>query len=196
MYYGIYKNVRDCAWKCLIDFEIDSLPIDLLKIAEKAKIRIIKNSSVNDLAEGEKGKAYFDGAKWFIIYDDTQSLEEARFTIAHELGHIFLGHAMTHAKYEKVQQFGKIPKTEKQADMFAIRLLCPSCILAELGLVTDVDIMRACKLPLPVAKKRADRLKELLERNKFFTNPIEIEVFEKFKPYIERESANKKAQDN
>jgi len=191
MYYGIYKNVRDCAWKCFIDFEITYLPVDVLKITAASGIKVIKNSDVNDLNSGELGKAYFDGTQWFIIYDDTQSVEVCRFTVAHELGHIFLGHVLTHAQYANVQEFGKKSKAEDQADKFAQRLLCPACVLAELDAVTDSDIMNLCKVPMDVAKKRAARLKVLLERNKFFTSDLETKVFEKFKPYIEQEKQNK-----
>ena len=74
MYYGLYKNLRNAAWKCLSDFEIDTLPVDVLKITRAAGIRVIKNSAVNDLLPGERGKAYYNGINWFIIYDDTQSV--------------------------------------------------------------------------------------------------------------------------
>ena len=187
MYYGLYQNIRDCAWKCLYDFEIDSLPVDVLKITRATGIRVIKNSAVNDLLPGERGKAYFNGVRWFIIYDDTQPIEFSRFTIAHELGHIFLGHALTHAQYANVQSFGTKPKTEDQADKFALRLLCPACVLNTLDIYDDEDIARRCKIPLSQAKKRAKRRKELRERNKFFTDPMEQKVFDNFKAYIDAE---------
>ena len=48
MYYGLYKGIRNSAWKCLEDFKIDSLPVDVLKITRAAGIRVIKNSAVID----------------------------------------------------------------------------------------------------------------------------------------------------
>ena len=98
MYYAIYKDVRNSSWQCLLDFKLTKLPIDILKITRLAGIKVIRNSIVDDLLPGENGKAYFDGKWWRIIYNDLNSTELSRFTIAHELGHIFLGHELTHKK--------------------------------------------------------------------------------------------------
>ena len=182
MYYGLYKNLRDAAWKCLADFKIDSLPVDVLKITRAAGIRVIKNSDVSDLLPGERGKAYYNGVNWFIIYDDTQSIELSRFTIAHELGHIFLGHALTYAQYSNIQEFGEKPKAEEQADSFAIRLLCPACVLMSLELYDAESIAKYCKVPLSHAKNRAKRMHTLRRRNMFFTDPMETA-----KSYVEHE---------
>ena len=75
MYYGLYKNIRDSAWKCLLDFEIDSFPVDILKITRTAGIRVIKNSSVGDLMPGEDAKSYFNGHAWIVIYNDKNPVE-------------------------------------------------------------------------------------------------------------------------
>ena len=186
MYYGNYKNIRDSAWRCLADFEIDSLPVDILKITRAAGIRVIKNSCVGDLLPGEHGKSYFNGHCWIIIYDDTDPTNISRFTIAHELGHFFLGHDMMHTRYQNVQKFGTKPKAEQQADMFALRLLAPACILMGLALESAEDISKHCGIPLPLAKERAERIKILYKKNKFFTNPAEKEVYDNFNTYIKK----------
>ena len=152
MYYGLYKGIRNSAWQCLTDFKIDSLPVDVLKITRAAGIRVIKNSDVHDLLPGERGKAYYNGVNWFIIYDNTQSTELSRFTIAHELCHIFLGHALTYAQYSNVQEFGIKPKAEEQADAFAIRLLCPSAVIMALDIQDAESIAKYCRVPLSHAK--------------------------------------------
>ncbi len=187
MYYGLYKNLRDAAWKCLADFKIDSLPVDVLKITRAAGIRVIKNSDVHDLLPDERGKAYYNGVNWFVIYDDSQSVEASRFTIAHELGHIFLGHALKHAQYSNVQEFGTKPKAEEQADAFAIRLLCPSAVIMMLDIQDAESIAKYCRIPLSHAKIRAKRMQTLRRRNMFFTDPMETAMFENFKAYIEHE---------
>ena len=84
-----------------------------------------------------------------MIYDDTQSTEAARLTVAHELGHIFLGHELTCAEYRAVNQFDKKAKSEKQADMFAHRLLCPACVLWGMELRAPKDIARVSAFPNP-----------------------------------------------
>ena len=184
MYYGIYKGIRDSVWNCLVKFNITSFPVDILKIAREAGIHVKKNSNTNDLCKGELGKSYYDGENWYIVYDDSQPVSISRFTIAHELGHFFLGHDLTYSKYSTVSSFAKKPKEEEQSDRFAVRLLSPACILKELDLHTAEDIAKYCNIPLDVAAERSKRMQVLCKRNAFFTCPIETEVYETFKPYI------------
>lgn len=180
MYYAIYKEVRNSVWKCLTDFELDTLPIDVLKITRAAGIRVIKNSTVNDLLPEEHGKAYFDGSRWTIIYDDLESTPIARFTVAHELGHIFLGHDLKHIKYAEAFEFQKKPKSEQQADLFAMRLLCPACVLWGMNLQTSQEIAETCRIPLEIAQLRAKRMKVLYRRGKFLTDPMEQALYRQF----------------
>lgn len=184
MYYAIYRDVRDSAWRCLLNFRVNSLPVDVLGIARAANIRVVRNSLANRLEDGEKGKVLTNGHDWIIVYDDTQPVPVCRFTLAHELGHFFLGHDLKYAKYAGIQEFVGKGKSEKQADAFATRLLCPACILHDLKLTTAEQIAATCRVPLDVAARRADRMRELNERNRFFTNPLEQEVFENFRAYL------------
>ncbi|MBQ8140601.1 MAG: ImmA/IrrE family metallo-endopeptidase [Clostridia bacterium] len=184
MYYGAYKDIRNSAWKCLIDFNIGSLPVDILKITRFAKIRVIRNSSVNELMPGENGKSYFDGSKWIIIYNDENPTSVSRFTIAHELGHIFLGHELKRVKYLNANEFRSKPRAEQEADMFAERLLCPACVLWELNLYSPEDIADICRVPQSVANVRASRMQELYKRNKFLSSPLEKELYINFFEYL------------
>lgn len=186
MFYGLYKDLRNGAWQCLLTSKAASLPIDVLTIAKKAGIRVVKNSQAAALAPSESGKTFFDGEEWFIIYDDTLDVSSARYTIAHELGHIFLGHELAHAKYYGAQEFTKKPKSEQQADMFAVRLLCPACILWALELHDADDVAAFCKVPHNIAVQRAKRMEELYVRNKFLTSETERKVFESFKDFIDK----------
>ena len=190
MYYAIYRDIRDSTWKCLLNFRVNSLPVNVIAIARTANIHVIRNSLANKLAGQEKGKALTDGRDWIIVYDDTQPADVCRFAIAHELGHIFLGHDLKYVKYVGMQEFEGKEKAEQQADAFALRLLCPACVLHALDLQTAEEIASACKVPLDVAKLRADRMRELNKRNKFFTNPLEREVYKSFETYL-RFSMNK-----
>ena len=184
MYYGIYKNIRDSSWQCLIDHKIDSLPVDILKIARNAGVRVIKNSSVGILLAHEDARSFADGNNWIIVYNDRNSTEVSRLAIAHELGHMFLAHSTTFGKYSNIREFSKKPKAEEQADRFAQRLLCPACILMKMGLYSAEDIAIACRVPIDTAKARSIRMKELRERNKFFTNELEKQVCNNFQNYM------------
>ncbi len=180
MFYAIYRNISDSAWQCLLDFKIDRIPVDVLAIARNANITVTRNTSAFKLSNSEYGRTLTDGKSWIIIYDDTMTEEVCRFTIAHELGHIFLGHDMTYAKYSHLKEFENKPKSEQQADAFALRLLCPACVLWGLNISKAEDISVCCKVPLDIAKQREKRMRELYKRNKFLTSPLEREVYKQF----------------
>lgn len=184
-YYGFYSGIRNSAWRCLLDFKCRSLPVDILKIAREAGIKVVKDSRVRDLSPGENGKSYFDGKNWIIIYNDQNPTELSRVTVAHELGHIFLGHELLYVKYVNVREFQRKPKAEQQADMFAQRLLCPACALWALDICTPEQIAKYCKVDENIAVIRAKRMELLYERNKFLTSPLERELYDSFRPYIE-----------
>lgn len=185
MFYGLYKDIRNAVWQCLTQSQSNRLPIDILAITKQMKIRVVKNSQAAALRAGESGKSFFDGEEWYIIYDDRMEIPTARFTIAHELGHILLGHDLAHAKYLNSKEYTKISKSEQQADMFAVRLLCPACILWALELHDAEDIAAVCKVPLDIAKQRETRMEELYKRNKFLTSEDEKRLYENFRKYIE-----------
>ncbi len=185
--YGKYKNIRDGAWQCLCDNNISSLPVDVLKIARESDIKVIKNSNIHALRKGEIGLSFFDGKDWFIVYDDSDSIERARFTIAHEMGHIFLGHCLDYANERTARRvtFEGRQESEKEADMFAARLLCPACVLWGLNVHTPEEIAKYCKVSARASKARASRMNVLYKRGKFLQSPLEREVFTRFKGYID-----------
>lgn len=191
MYYRIYTDIRDAVWQCLIDNHIDRLPVDVLKIALQNNIDVKKNSSVKILLPDEYAKAFNNGTKWIIVYNDLNDVVVSRFAIAHELGHILLGHVQTYAKYATVEDMGIKPKAEKQADMFALRLLCPACVIAALDLHSPHDISSYCRVPLSRAEKRSERMKKLYQRDKFFKSDLEIQVHSNFEKYIQNQKKQK-----
>lgn len=183
--YGRYKTVRNGTWQVLIDFNITSLPISVVAIANTAGIKILKNSVVNELKPGEVGASVLDGDMWYIIYDDTVSKGRIRFTIAHELGHIFLGHPLKIGYHARTIDVRK-PEVETDADMFASRLLCPACVLWGLNLHTPEEIKEVCNVSYAAAKIRSERMKILYERNKFLTSSLERQVYNNFIDYINK----------
>lgn len=187
MYYGIYKNVRGSAWKCLSDFEISTLPTDIIKIAKAAKIRMVKNSDVGVLEGDELARTVAIENTMTVIYDDQATTESIRYSVAHELGHIFLGHETAKIKYSNARSVKQTSSAEKQADSFAVRLLCPACVLWALGLESPEEIAEYCRVELSVAQKRHERMKLLRKRDKFLTDPAEQKVFDRFKRYIDGE---------
>lgn len=188
MYYGAYKNSRNASWQCLIDNKIKELPTDVIAIANNSNIRVIKNSNINRLEPNESGICLLVGSDYFIIYDDTQNRGRRRFTIAHELGHIFLGHLLIDSKGARTFDTSR-PQIEQEADVFASRLLAPACILWGLGLKTPEQISKVCEISYTAAKIRAERMELLYKRNKFLTSSLERKVFDNFKDFIDKNKA-------
>ncbi|MGN0606074.1 MAG: ImmA/IrrE family metallo-endopeptidase [Oscillospiraceae bacterium] len=183
--YGKYRHCRNAAWQCLIDFNISSVPVQLTPITKKMGIKVICNSSVNELKPNESGVSIFDGSAWYIIYNDSENRRRNRFTIAHELGHILLGHEMKDGYYQRSTRHTAVkPENEKEADSFAVRLLAPACVLWGLNLHSAQEISEMCDISYSAAKVREERMKILYQRNKFLTSPLERQVFSRFEPFI------------
>lgn len=190
MIYGIYKNVRNAAWQCLIDYNINSLPVNVMLIAKRAGIKVIKNSMVNMLSPNESGASFISNGQWYIVYDDRATHQRCRFTIAHEMGHIFLGHKLRHDRHTRTIDSSR-PVLEQEADIFASRLLAPACVIWALGLKQANEIAKLCDISLKSAEFRAKRMKILYERNRFLLNPLERKVYKNFEVFINNYKANK-----
>ena len=185
MIYGKYKKARNAAWQCLIDNNIRSLPIKITDVAKKSNVIIVKYSNVSSdrLANTESGSTYFINNSIYIIYRDTEPIQRCRFTVAHELGHIFLGHTLTKDKFSRKFDLSK-PEFETEADIFASRLLAPACVLWGLDLHVAEEISKVCDISLSAAKIRAERMEVLYKRNKFLTSSLERKVFSNFHDFI------------
>ena len=181
--YGFYKNIRNASWQALLDFGCDRLPIGLSSICDQLGIVLLDNTTAQELRPTESGVAVKQDSVWYIVFDDTDVRGKQRFTIAHELGHILLGHALKNGYYTRKSNIAK-PEDETAADMFAARLLAPACVLWGLGVTSAEQVAAVCDISITAARIRAERLDLLRQRNKFLTSPIEREVYKQFENYI------------
>ncbi len=183
-YYGIYASCRDAAWRCLLDFNVRCLPVKLVTATQLAGIRVVRDSYVNELRKDESGASIFHNGKWIIVYDDRLPACESRMVIAHELGHILLGHEYKYSDY-RFSKTGKKLKSEYEADMFAVRLLAPACVLHELGITDAGKIELLCEIPPKIAAGRAKRMAVLEQRSRFYQSELERKVYENFREFID-----------
>lgn len=183
--YGVYKKARNASWQALIDNKVNSLPVDIVRIIRDNGIKLLKNGQAKELRSGEAGISIFDGNHWFIVYDDTMPLGRKRFTVAHELGHILLGHPLV-AGFHARTRGNNLPQTESEANIFASRFLAPACVLWGLNIHTAADISQICEISKEAAKIRAKRMAELYKRNMFLTSPLEKRVYLQFKEFIDK----------
>ncbi len=182
--YKRYQNARDAAWRALIDFHVCELPVSLSRICKDLGIAILDNKNANELQPGENGIAVMQKDKWYIIFDDTDIYGKQRFTIAHELGHILMGHEMKNGYYTRRDNIAK-PADETEADIFASRLLAPACVLWGINAQTAEQISEVCSISHAAAKIRAERMEVLRKRGKFLTSPLERHVYQQFESYIQ-----------
>lgn len=185
--YGIYKKSRNASWQCLIDFKVNTLPVKLSDIAKAADITILKNSKVNFLNSGQSGKTILQNNRFYIIYNDTEPLRRCRFTIAHELGHIFLGHLLVNT--QQYRTFSINDDTESQANVFARDLLAPACVLHELKILNTKDIAELCNISFEAAEYRSQRMKTLEQRNAWYLSDLERQVYKQFEDFIKTKKA-------
>lgn len=82
------------------------------------------------------------GSAIFIIYNDDKPVVRKRFSIAHELGHLYLGHLHGNSSSDlNTENFDEI-----EANAFAAQLLMPTTLLRK-------DIKAGTKDPEMLAKK-------------------------------------------
>jgi Zn-dependent peptidase ImmA (M78 family) len=124
-----YSLARNMARKVIKDYRLTEVPTDLNKIFEKLGLKYIE---LND-PEGIDGAIIEIENKPAIAYlNKARPIPRQRFTLAHELGHIFLKHSRRDLyDAEEVRGMGEgqdehaKPPKEKEADAFASELLIP-----------------------------------------------------------------------
>lgn len=188
MNYDIYKYARNMAWKFLIDNHVSELPLNLSNICRNNGYRLFIDSNCTFLAQNDRGAAFLQDEQWQIVLNAYDSISIRRYTLAHELGHIFLQHPLHNGEYGRSFGIQRTPKTleEYQAERFAIDILAPSCVLWGLDLHTAEEIAEVCCISIQAAEYRAERMELLYRRNKFLSHPYEQKVFNQFQEFLNR----------
>lgn len=202
MDYNNYKQSRNLTWKILISQNVRSLPIRISDICKSYNItlsKFSKNKASIEKLKCERAMHNNDGfnsllnGEYVIFYDDSKSQQRCRFTVAHELGHILLGHT---GKYDLInhEPSEKDNPIEQAANVFASRLLAPACVLWGLNARTPEEIMKYCDITYTAAQFRAERMEQLYQREKdfiksrgkscFLLSPLERQVYNQFEEYI------------
>lgn len=194
MNYENYKKSRNAAWEILLACRVEALPVDLNAVLRHLEVRVYSYSRGLELLEAAgltgaakqvSGLTFFAGTQPVILYNDAEMPQRIRFTVAHELGHLVLGHVQPgeHTRQNREPQPGDNP-TEQAANRFAADLLAPACVLWGLDLHRAEDIAKVCKISIQAARFRAERMEILYQRNKFLLHPLERAVYQQFEPYI------------
>lgn len=202
--YGQYQDARDAAWRALLELPEKKLPVDVEALAKKLGVEIHPfpgkeqerlYALVNRAAGGRPCVSLRIRRNWHIFLRP-KTLDEIhqRFAIAHELGHLLLAHETeTPAPgvrcFSARENIGDVLDDPQEledytADLFAVRLLAPACLLHELHIDSSGGIINLCGLPPRAAAIRAERMQLLDERDVYYTHILETKVRNAFMSWL------------
>ena len=197
----MYTGDRGMTWEILLNAGVRELPVNLnvickhlgvpamsyirgqRLIAELGKRRQMKESD-GFIVRSESGKA-------LIFYNSACSVGRQRFTIAHKLGHLLLNH---HGDLINREPSPGDNLIEREANVFASRLLAPACVLWGVNTCNPSSISELCNISYRAAEFRARRMASLMRtdrrfmaergRSYFLQSPLEERLYHQFLPYI------------
>lgn len=180
MDYKKYQKSRNMSWEILLKENVRELPVNIVELCRKLGIAV---KYYDKLEQGNDGKCTVINNQPIILVRPDCNRQRKRFTVAHELGHILLGHV---GKYELINR--EISPTdnpiEQEANVFASRLLAPACVLWGLKVKSADEIAQICDISPTAAEYRWQRMQELYKRNKFLIAQLEREVYRQFQEFI------------
>lgn len=111
MNYKKYQNKDNIALRLLIDCKFKDMQFSITDICKQIGI-VVKYKA---LPNNRNGYCFIYKDKPCILIDrNCKSISYKRFTVAHELGHILLGHLDSNKQYENMEQ---------EADNFATDII-------------------------------------------------------------------------
>lgn len=181
MNYQDYKDARDASWRILIDCKVTELPVRISGVCRALGVSVRRYTPAE--RDNNDGMSTVVGGAPTIMVSSLTIPARQRFTCAHELGHIILGHVGRYDLVCREPEPGDNP-IEQAANVFASRLLAPACVLWGCGVQSAEDIERLCDISRAAADFRWDRMQELYRRKRFLTSPLEQLVYDQFADYI------------
>ena len=179
MNYKKYQNARDLSWNIIIREGICELPVNIVTVCKQMGIQV--KYYIPD--DGSDGKSLFAFGHPVILVNKECSDQRKRFTIAHELGHILLGHVGMYGLVNREPSSSDNP-IEQEVNIFASRLLAPACVLWGCK-VNDVETLaKLCDISRQAAAYRMKRMRVLYARNAFLRSPLERKVYKQFEEFI------------
>lgn len=139
MNYQDYKDARDASWRILIDCKVTELPVRISGVCRSLGVSVRRYTPAE--RDNNDGMSTVIGGAPTIMVSSLAIPARQRFTCAHELGHIILGHVGRYDLVCREPDPGDTP-IEQAANVFASRLLAPACVLWGCGVQSAGDIER------------------------------------------------------
>jgi len=155
-------SIENKALDILDRFNIDEPVVDVIKIAEESGIKV-KEVRMPEKYSDVAG-FYNETEKVIYIEKDDNSARKL-FTIAHELGHIFLGHKNYDLLFRIPKENAGYSKEEVEANSFAAHLLMPDFMVKDylkkynLNKEDYVEMSKIFGVPIVTAKVTLEHLR-------------------------------------
>ena len=169
-----YERTMRAAKAFLKQERITEFPIDVFEIARRNGWVLVSYSDLMDSLKvnlnavihrmgSRDGATFRQHGLYFIAYNDrVKSPGRIRFTIAHEIGHIYLNH-LVHFERTRITRLGLTPSEmevlENEADCFARNVLSPSTIVKFLQLREANQLIKPFGLSFKAARTRLNFLR-------------------------------------
>ncbi len=121
-------SIENKAWEVLDQNNIAKPVVDVTKIAKGIGFSVREITMPREYLDVA---AFHDNTKKVIYVAAKDKPTRKLFSIAHELGHIFLGHKNYEVLFRIPNKEGAYPKNEKEANSFAAKLLMPEFMVRE-----------------------------------------------------------------
>ena len=159
----LYQNMSVISYPIQSELILQCIPKDC-RVLSYQKIAEVTGCTVHDIAvlcKSNSGATHYDpeANRYLILYNADMNSGRVRWTLAHEIGHICLGHleAIEEAEIAYTESRGFYDQFESEADYFAWNLLAPLPIMREMGIRSAPEIKSTYGLSTQAAALQYDR---------------------------------------
>lgn len=142
----LYKRMDAVSYPIQPEQIIQYIPKDcrILSYQEMAKATGCTVQDIAVLCKSNSGATHYDPDtnRYLILYNSEMNSGRIRWTLAHEIGHICIGHleVIEDAEIAYTESRGYYDQFESEADYFAWNLLAPLPIMREMGIHSPSEI--------------------------------------------------------
>ena len=190
--------MRTTPWDLLLRCGVAALPVRVAPLCRALGVGLCSYSQGYELLRRLRLGACLHDSDGFlfrldavpvIFYNQSRPVCRQRFTVAHELGHLALGHSgpLLHRTAGRPDS-----PAERAANSFAADLLSPPCVLGALGVASAPQIARLCRISTQAAACRMDQLRRRYPPWGQWTalgypplSPQENQLCRRFAPFIQ-----------
>ncbi len=120
------KEARHAAAAIIKALKITEAPVTLNDVNNHIKKTVnLTVKGTNELSNNIDGVLKCVGDRVFILYNESKSVSRQRFTVAHEMGHLHMGHVHGNSSID----LGSDNFDEIEANHYAAHLLMPPSLL-------------------------------------------------------------------